>query len=47
VYVLLVRPLTRQWQNVLQREAAQILRYFTDETIVDFSEVRLYRLKPH
>ena len=47
VYALVSKPLTREWQNVLKQEAAQIDHYFTDETIADYPEVGLYRLTPH
>ena len=47
VYVLVAKPLTREWQNVLKQEAAEIDKYFTDTTIADYPEVGLYRLKPH
>jgi hypothetical protein len=46
VYALIMKPLTREWQSVLQQEAAEIDRYFTDETIADYPEVGLYRLTP-
>jgi 4-amino-4-deoxy-L-arabinose transferase-like glycosyltransferase len=46
VYVLLAKPRTREWQNVLNSEAAETHRYFTDTTIADYPEVGLYRLKP-
>jgi 4-amino-4-deoxy-L-arabinose transferase-like glycosyltransferase len=46
VYALVTKPLTREWQNVLKSEAAEIHRYFTDTTIADYPEVGLYRLKP-
>jgi 4-amino-4-deoxy-L-arabinose transferase-like glycosyltransferase len=47
VYLLLAKPMTREWQNVLKREADEIDRYFADETIADYPEVGLYRLQPH
>ena len=46
VYVLLAKPRTREWQNVLNSEAAETHRYFTDTTIADYPEVGLYRLNP-
>ena len=46
VYALVTKPRTREWQNVLQQEAAQIDRRFTDETIADYPELGLYRLRP-
>ena len=46
VYALISKPLTREWQSVLQQEAAEIDRYFTDETVADYPEVGLYRLTP-
>jgi 4-amino-4-deoxy-L-arabinose transferase-like glycosyltransferase len=46
VYALVTKPLTREWQNVLKSEAAEIHRYFTDTTIADYPEVGLYHLKP-
>ncbi len=46
VYALISKPLTREWQSVLQQEAAEIDRYFTDETVTDYPEVGLYRLTP-
>ncbi len=46
VYVLLAKPLTREWQSVLRTEAAQIGNYFTIEMIADRSDVWLYRLRP-
>ncbi len=47
VYVLIGKPTTREWQMVLQQEFAEIDRYFTDETIADYHEVGLYRLRPY
>ena len=47
VYALVSKPPTREWQNVLKREFAEIDRYFTDETVADYPEVGLYRLKAH
>jgi 4-amino-4-deoxy-L-arabinose transferase-like glycosyltransferase len=47
VYALVTKPLTREWQNVLKHEAAELDRYFTDTTIADYPEVGLYQLKPH
>ena len=46
VYVLLARPLTREWQRVLRSETAEIGNYFTVETIAHYPDVWLYRLKP-
>ena len=46
VYVLLAKPLTREWRSVLRSEAVQIGNYFTIETIADDPGVWLYRLKP-
>jgi 4-amino-4-deoxy-L-arabinose transferase-like glycosyltransferase len=46
VYVLIAKPRTREWQNVLSSEAASIGSYFTVETTADYPEVGLYRLKP-
>ncbi len=45
VYVLVVKPMTRYWDNVLKGEFAEIDRYFT-KTIANYPEVELYRLKP-
>jgi 4-amino-4-deoxy-L-arabinose transferase-like glycosyltransferase len=47
VYALISKPVTLEWQSVLQQEAAEIDRYFTDKTIADYPEVGLYRLTPH
>ena len=47
MYALIAKPLTRERQTVLQQEAAELGRYFTEETIADYPEVGLYRLKPH
>jgi len=46
VYLLVLRRTSREWQNVLMREAAKINRYFSLETISHYPEMRLYRLKP-
>jgi 4-amino-4-deoxy-L-arabinose transferase-like glycosyltransferase len=46
VYVLAAKPLTREWQNVLNREGDQIRRYFAFTTVADYREVGLYRLTP-
>jgi 4-amino-4-deoxy-L-arabinose transferase-like glycosyltransferase len=47
VYVLVMKPLTREWRNVFLGEAAETHRYFTITTIADYPEVGLYRLRPH
>ena len=46
VYLLIVRPLTREWLAVLNHEFAEIDRYFTHEPIADYPEMGLVRLKP-
>jgi 4-amino-4-deoxy-L-arabinose transferase-like glycosyltransferase len=46
VYLLVAMPLTDQWFVVLKQEFAEIDRYFTHETIADYPEMGLYRLKP-
>lgn len=47
VYLLVVMPLTDDWWDELNREFAQIDRRFSHETVADYREVGLYRLKPH
>ena len=47
VYLLVVMPLTDDWWDELEREFAQIDRRFSHETVADYREVGLYRLKPH
>ena len=47
VYLLVAKPLTRGWSDVLEREFAEIDRYFSHETIAHYPEMGLYRLKPH
>jgi hypothetical protein len=46
VYVLLAKPLTSEWQSVLRSEAVEIGNYFTIETVAEYPEMWLYRLKP-
>jgi Dolichyl-phosphate-mannose-protein mannosyltransferase len=45
VYVLLAKPRTHEWQNVLGWEASQLHAYFAGTTIADYPEVGLYQLK--
>ncbi len=47
VYALVTKPLIPESQNVLKREFAEIDRYFTDETVAEYPEVVLHRLKAH
>ncbi len=47
VYLLVAMPLTDQWWNELQGEFAEIDHYFSHETIADYPEMGLYRLRPH
>ncbi len=47
VYLLVVMPLTDEWWDELNHEFAEIDRYFSHETVADYREVGLYRLKPH
>ena len=47
VYALITKPQTLEWQNILELEAAEIDRYFTNVTIADYPDVGLYRLTPH
>ncbi len=47
VYLLVVMPLTDEWWDELEREFAEIDRRFSHETVADYREVGLYRLKPH
>jgi 4-amino-4-deoxy-L-arabinose transferase-like glycosyltransferase len=47
VYILVLMPATGEWFDELKREFAQIDRYFSLETIADYGEVGLYRLKPY
>ncbi|MGA7621225.1 ArnT family glycosyltransferase [Candidatus Binatus sp.] len=47
VYLLVVMPLTDEWWDELKREFAEIDRRFSHETVADYREVGLYRLKPH
>ncbi len=46
VYLLVAMPLTGEWFHELGQEFAEIDRYFSHETIADYPEVGLYRLKP-
>ncbi len=46
VYLLLTKPLTEYWFKELGREGVEIVRYFSLETIADYPEMGLYRLKP-
>jgi len=46
VYLLIVRPLTREWFGVLNQEFGEIDRYFTHEPIANYPEMALGRLKP-
>ena len=45
VYLLLTKPLTEYWFKELGREGVEIVRYFSLETIADYPEMGLYRLK--
>jgi len=47
VYLLVVMPLTDEWWDELEHEFAEIDRRFSHETVADYREVGLYRLKPH
>jgi 4-amino-4-deoxy-L-arabinose transferase-like glycosyltransferase len=47
VYLLVVMPATDEWWDVVQREFAEIDRHFSHETVADYPEVGLYRLRPH
>jgi len=47
VYLLVVMPRTDEWFDLVQREFTEIDRHFSHETVVDYPEVGLYRLKPH
>ena len=47
VYLLVEMPQTEQWWDELQKEFTQIERRFSHETVADYKEVGLYRLKPH
>ncbi len=47
VYLLVVMPATDEWWDVLQREFHEIDRHFSHETVADYPEVGLYRLRPH
>ncbi len=45
VYLLVVMPLTDEWFALLNREFGEIDRHFTHETIADYPEMGLYRLR--
>jgi 4-amino-4-deoxy-L-arabinose transferase-like glycosyltransferase len=47
VYLLVLAPATDAWFGEIKREFGEIERYFSLETIADYGEVGLYRLKPH
>jgi len=47
VYLLVVMPITDEWWDELEREFTEIGRRFSHETVADYREVGLYRLKPH
>ncbi len=47
VYLLVQMPVTDEWWDELAREFAEIDRRFSHETVADYHEVGLYRLKPH
>jgi len=47
VYLLVLMPVTDEWWDELEREFAEIDRRFSHETVADYREVGLYRLKPH
>ncbi len=47
VYLLVQMPVTDEWWDELNREFAEIDRRFSHETVADYREVGLYRLKPH
>ncbi len=47
MYLLVKMPVSHGWVAELEREFAEIDRYFTHETIVDYPELGLYRLRPH
>jgi hypothetical protein len=40
-------PQSDAWWDELKREFAEIDRRFSHETIADYREVGLYRLRPH
>jgi 4-amino-4-deoxy-L-arabinose transferase-like glycosyltransferase len=46
VYLLVVMPVSDEWWDVLKRQFAEIDRHFWHETVADYPEVGLYRLKP-
>jgi len=47
VYLLVVMPLTDEWWGELEREFKEIGRRFSHETVADYREMGLYRLRPH
>ncbi len=47
VYLLVMMPQSDAWWDELKREFAEIDRRFSHETIADYREVGLYRLRPH
>ena len=47
VYLLVQMPRTDAWWDELKREFTEIDRRFSHETVADYPEVGLYRLKPH
>ncbi len=47
VYLLVQMPRSDEWWDELNHEFTQIDRRFSHETVADYREVGLYRLKPH